>query len=703
MIMTELEWMGKIKTSITGVFIIFLIVGSCLLLFVTRQSEAEGNSIYVDVNYLWPDGDGSANRPYRSIQYAIDIAEEGDVIYIFEGTYNETLQINKRISIVGLDRDNVTIEKKGARFDSIIKITADHVVLEDFTISDTTSQNRVALIFISADYATIEGVNITISDTWGIYLHYSDDNTIGNIIINNTKGIYSYYSNNNVFSNNNIGNCSEAAFKIINSNNNIIYGNGLNYSKYGLYATSSSNNNITGNRVNNVSYHGLKLIGGTENTVKNNYIDYCANGLDFSSSDSTIMGNKFDRNQIGINLAGSNNQIKNNFINNSDIWGIYTTSASRNNIIYQNYFIYNAVNAKEIGNNQWYHDNLTKGNYWHDYNEVDANLDGIGDVPYQVSGGKEDLYPLGKFLKPPEKPTDPFPEDEQDEVGLSVTLKVTVSDPDSEKLDVFFYRASDDKLYGKDYSVPSGEEASCSFSLPFETTFLWYAIVTDGKLENRSDIWIFITRQIPPLNKKPVADPGRPYYAMIGEEITLDGSGSEDPDGEIEFYRWNFGDGSSEILAISPKHTYYDPGTYTVTLTVVDNDGRSSTEQTTATISTTPITNYLPFADPGGPYSAEVGESITFNGTGSEDTDGTVITYSWTFGDDTNSSGVLVSHTYSNDGTYLVELTVTDDDGASHSSSVIVTIDPKSGIPGFELIIVIFAIMSIFLYNKRKR
>ena len=77
--------------------------------------------------------------------------------------------------------------------------------------------------------------------------------------------------------------------------------------------------------------------------------------------------------------------------------------------------------------------------------------------------------------------------------------------------------------------------------------------------------------------------------------------------------------------------------------------------------------------------------------------------YNWTFGDGSNSSGILASHSYSDAGTYLVELTVTDDDGASHKSSVIVTIDPQSGIPGFELIIIICAILSIYIYKKRKR
>jgi hypothetical protein len=63
----------------------------------------------------------------------------------------------------------------------------------------------------------------------------------------------------------------------------------------------------------------------------------------------------------------------------------------------------------------------------------------------------------------------------------------------------------------------------------------------------------------------PIANPGGPYQALIGEEVTFDGSGSTD-DGTIESWDWNFGDGnvgSGEITT----HTYFVADSYTVTLT----------------------------------------------------------------------------------------------------------------------------------------
>lgn len=54
--------------------------------------------------------------------------------------------------------------------------------------------------------------------------------------------------------------------------------------------------------------------------------------------------------------------------------------------------------------------------------------------------------------------------------------------------------------------------------------------------------------------------------------INFDGSTSFDPDGEIRLYRWDFGDGSTEVLPTVP-HTFATPGTYRVKLTVTDDKG----------------------------------------------------------------------------------------------------------------------------------
>lgn len=74
--------------------------------------------------------------------------------------------------------------------------------------------------------------------------------------------------------------------------------------------------------------------------------------------------------------------------------------------------------------------------------------------------------------------------------------------------------------------------------------------------------------------------------------------------------------------------------------------------------------------------------SCSFDGTGSSDPDGTIVAYDWTFGDGGGGSGVTMSHTYSSAGTHMVTLAVTDDDGATGSQSLGVTVTAPSGSDG---------------------
>ena len=74
--------------------------------------------------------------------------------------------------------------------------------------------------------------------------------------------------------------------------------------------------------------------------------------------------------------------------------------------------------------------------------------------------------------------------------------------------------------------------------------------------------------------------------------------------------------------------------------------------------------NQLPIADPGGPYNGFVNEAIAFDGSGSTDPDGGAIqSWDWDFGDGSTGAGESPTHIYVANGTYAVQLTVTDDEG----------------------------------------
>ena len=98
-------------------------------------------------------------------------------------------------------------------------------------------------------------------------------------------------------------------------------------------------------------------------------------------------------------------------------------------------------------------------------------------------------------------------------------------------------------------------------------------VVNDGV----SSTWTSTTATIIEVNEPPVASVGGPYRGAPGVELTFDGSGSFDPDGDALTYSWYFGDGSAGI-GVSPSHTYAKSGDYVVELVVNDGTVDSNVE-----------------------------------------------------------------------------------------------------------------------------
>lgn len=79
--------------------------------------------------------------------------------------------------------------------------------------------------------------------------------------------------------------------------------------------------------------------------------------------------------------------------------------------------------------------------------------------------------------------------------------------------------------------------------------------------------------------------------------------------------------------------------------------------------------NQQPQADINGPYTGNTSTPVNFSSAGSFDNDGSIVSYEWSFGDGTTSSLSNPSHQYTVSGVYTVSLTVTDDQGVTHTDT----------------------------------
>jgi len=114
-------------------------------------------------------------------------------------------------------------------------------------------------------------------------------------------------------------------------------------------------------------------------------------------------------------------------------------------------------------------------------------------------------------------------------------------------------------------------------------------------------------------------------------------------------------------------------GNYTLTLVAVDNAMNSNWAAITVDVNKLPVANFT--YSPENPTTAD---TITFDASESYDPDGTITSYDWDFCEGNTSSGEIVTHRYTSTGTYMVNLTVTDDDGATDSTLKVITVAPPT-------------------------
>ncbi|SDM64494.1 PKD repeat-containing protein [Geodermatophilus siccatus] len=132
--------------------------------------------------------------------------------------------------------------------------------------------------------------------------------------------------------------------------------------------------------------------------------------------------------------------------------------------------------------------------------------------------------------------------------------------------------------------TPAGSGATATHTYAAAGTHTVTLTVTDdGGRTGTTSRQVTVTA--PPANRPPAA---AFTVATSGTTVAVDGRGSVDTDGSVTSYAWSFGDGGTATGATAP-HTYAAAGTYTVTLTVTDDDGATGSSAQQVTVTAPPV------------------------------------------------------------------------------------------------------------------
>ncbi len=368
--------------------IIFTFLGLFILLFSSCFSFSASESFYeknsTSISYVG--GQGPAN--YSSIQSAIDNSSNFDTIFVFNGTYYETIVIDKSINLIGENKET-TIVDADEKGDAVL-ISADNVYLSNFTLKNTGI--GLDYFFNSAVKAQTNNSFIAnlncISTNFAMWFMHSDNNFIAdNYLEGYWDGVALDFSENNTLRNNSMygsGILTDQKQDIDLSNkvnNKIIY---YYYNQTGLKVPEDAGQVIligcTDFIVENLTIHGttlgISVFNSNNNIIRNNLIyENTDFGIILNNSD----GNRIYNNDIFDNIFGiafsagglscyeiysdcnNNNVSKNNISNN--LLGLTIMRSNTNNIT-KNNFIGNKVKHIEIVMS---FENDFNRNYWDDW------------------------------------------------------------------------------------------------------------------------------------------------------------------------------------------------------------------------------------------------------------------------------------------------------------------------------------------------
>ncbi len=331
-----MRWRQNVKTGKIGIV--------AILIFSLYVAIEVSDASTIVVNGTCVKGDFYCD----TIQEAVDMAEDGDVIIVCPGTYVENVRVDKSVSIQSYAGSSSTIieskytpknmdeaiRSKGSF--NVFNISADYVKIRGFTI-----KGGCPGIFLNeASHCNISDNLVVYSGfSFGIWLRQSHNVTIKNNNITKPNvgsgGIGLFASNNITIENNIISNRNDAIW-MNSSSNNVIKGNLIKSNEnHGIYLLNCHKNIIEENTILDNEGNGVDLNDGSYNTVRNNTIisNYDGISLDLSDENSIEKNIVSENTENGISLDESHgNLIKNNDVKLNDNSGIELDHSSNNTI-----------------------------------------------------------------------------------------------------------------------------------------------------------------------------------------------------------------------------------------------------------------------------------------------------------------------------------------------------------------------------------
>jgi PKD repeat protein len=262
--------------------------------------------------------------------------------------------------------------------------------------------------------------------------------------------------------------------------------------------------------------------------------------------------------------------------------------------------------------------------------------------------------------------------------GASITFTGTGSDPEDGAL------TGAALAWSSDRDGPLGTGASLINTTLTAGTHLITLVGTDSGGNTGTATR---TVQVLPMNAAPtvsITAPANNTSVAAGTSVVFTATATDPEDGALTgmAVRWNSSLSGSLGTGLSVSSASLLEGVHTITVTATDSGGRSASASVTLTV-TPGASNLPPIARLTGPATGQATQGLIFDGSTSSDPDGTIAGWRFEFSDGSPAvtSMNTVTHVFAAPGTYTVTLTVTDDRGATGSTTLSVVISPFVRVP----------------------